>query len=231
MMKYTSLEAIDAEFPEPQNEIQIARNRRLKLKRQAISRFNEREQKRLAAEASQPSQAGSSQIQTRSQTAANIVASQIQTRSRTAARGVTPQAPIRSGTTASNTLRKQKSRVALTNVQKQHIRERDKIRHAERQEQLRAQFLQIVLAQSRTTTNKRRTSRVSRLLRKASYNIDRKHFVHSGDAWYRRNDGGALGRGWPLRCHRLFGFAAHSGNRYSHGARRSAKGCDQALPR
>jgi len=45
MTKYTSLEAIDAEFPEPQNETQIARNRRLKLKRQAISRFNEREQK------------------------------------------------------------------------------------------------------------------------------------------------------------------------------------------
>jgi len=37
MTKYTSLEAIDAEFPEPQNETQIARNTRLKLKRQAIS--------------------------------------------------------------------------------------------------------------------------------------------------------------------------------------------------
>src|SRR3989440_952538 len=143
MTKYTSLEAIDAEFPEPQNETQIARNRRLKLKRQAISRFNEREQKRLAAEASQQSQAGSSQIQTRSQTAANIVATQIQTRSRTAARGATPQAPTRSGTTASNTLRKQKSRAALTDEQREESRMQRRIRYATQQEQLRAQFLQI----------------------------------------------------------------------------------------
>ena len=95
----------------------------------------------------QQSQAGSSPIQTRSQTAANIVATQIQTRSRTAARGTTPQAPTRSRTTASDTLRRQRSRAALTDEQRQQIREqnriREQIRYATQQEQLRAQFFQI----------------------------------------------------------------------------------------
>ena len=144
MTKYTSLEAIEAEFPEPPNETQTARNKRMKLKNQAVHRFHEREQKRLAAEASQQqTQAGSSQIQTRSQTAANIVATQIQTRSRTAARGATPQAPTRSGTTTGDTLRKKRSRTELTDEQKEEINEKRRIRYATRQEQLRAQFLKI----------------------------------------------------------------------------------------
>src|SRR5881409_678400 len=112
--EYTSIEEIEAAYPDPGNETQKQRTTRLNTIRQAKSRLIKREQRRLAAGSSQvqtqQSQASSSQVQTQSQTAANIVATQIQTRSRTAARGATPQAPIRSRTTASNTLRKQKSR-------------------------------------------------------------------------------------------------------------------------
>src|ERR1044072_6994007 len=149
--EYTSIEEIEAAHPDPGNETQKERTRRLNTIRKAKDRLIQREQRRLATGSSQvqtqQSQAGSSQIQTRSQPAANIVATQIQTRSRTAARGTTPQAPTRSRTTASNTLRKQKSRAALTDEQRQQIREqnriREQIRYATQKEQLRAQFLQI----------------------------------------------------------------------------------------
>src|SRR3989440_9330892 len=161
--EYTSIEEIEAAYPDPGNETQKQRTTRLNTIRQAKSRLIKREQRRLAAGSSQvqtkqsqagssqvqtqQSQAGSSQVQTRSQTAANIVATQIQTRSRTAARGTTPQVPTRSKTTASNTLRKQKSRAALTDEQRERGREQDRIarqiRYATQQEQLRAQFLQI----------------------------------------------------------------------------------------
>ena len=82
-------------------------------------------------------------MQTRSQTAANIVATQIQTRSRTATRDTTPQPPTRSGTTAGDTLRRKRSRIELTAEQKEKINEKRRIRYATRKEQLRAQFLQI----------------------------------------------------------------------------------------
>ena len=89
--EYTSIEEIEAAYPDPGNETQKQRTTRLNTIRQAKSRLIKREQRRLAAGSSQvqtqQSQAGSSQMQTRSQTAANIVATQIQTRSRTAARG------------------------------------------------------------------------------------------------------------------------------------------------
>src|ERR1043166_9821932 len=140
--EYTSIEEIEAAYPDPGNETQKQRTTRLNTIRQAKNRLIQREQRRLATGSSQvqtqqsqagssqvqtqQSQTGTSQVQTRSQTAANIVATQIQTRSRTAARGTTPQAPTRSGTTTSNTLRKQKSRAALTDEQKQQIRERDR---------------------------------------------------------------------------------------------------------
>src|ERR1041384_4506635 len=102
--EYTSIEEIEAAQPEPENEIRKERTTRLNTIRQAKKRLIQREQRRLAAGSpqvqTQQSQAGSSQMQTRSQTAANIVATQIQTRSRTAARGATPQPLTRSGTTA-----------------------------------------------------------------------------------------------------------------------------------
>ena len=161
--EYTSIEEIEAVYPDPGNETQKQRTTRLNTIRQAKSRLIKREQRRLAAGSSQvqtqqsqagssqvqtqQSQAGSSQMQTRSQTAANIVATQIQTRSRTAARGTTSQAPTRSRTTASDTLRRQRSRAALTDEQREQVRERDRtrqqIRYVMQQEQLRAQFLQI----------------------------------------------------------------------------------------
>src|SRR6185437_964374 len=149
--EYTSIEEIEATYSDPGNETQKQRITRLNTIRQAKSRFIKKEQRRLAAGSSQvqtqQSQAGSSQMQTRSQTAANIVATQIQTRSRTAARGATPQAPTRSRTTASDTLRRQRSRAALTDEQREQVRERDRIarqiRYATQQEQLRARFLQI----------------------------------------------------------------------------------------
>ena len=104
--EYTSIEEIEAAYPDPGNETQKQRTTRLNTIRQAKSRLIKREQRRLAA--------GSSQMQTRSQTAANIVATQIQTRSRTATRDATPQPPTRSGTTAGDTLRRKRSRIELT---------------------------------------------------------------------------------------------------------------------
>ena len=91
--EYTSIEEIEAAYPDPGNETQKQRTTRLNTIRQAKSRLIKREQRRLAAGSSQvqtqQSQAGSSQMQTHSQTAANIVATQIQTCSR-AARDTTP---------------------------------------------------------------------------------------------------------------------------------------------
>ena len=145
--EYTSIEEIEAAYPDPGNETQKQRTTRLNTIRQAKSRLIKREQRRLAAGSSQvqtqQSQAGSSQIQTRSQTVANIVATQIQTRSRTATRDATPQPPTRSGTTAGDTLRRKRSRIELTAEQKEKINEKRRIRYATQKEQLRAQFLQI----------------------------------------------------------------------------------------
>ena len=71
--EYTSIEEIEAAYPDPGNETQKQRTTRLNTIRQAKSRLIKREQRRLAAGSSQvqtqQSQAGSSQMQTRSQTA------------------------------------------------------------------------------------------------------------------------------------------------------------------
>src|SRR5207249_4721017 len=68
--EYTSIEEIEAAYPDPGNETQKQRTTRLNTIRQAKSRLIKREQRRLAAGSSQvqtqQSQAGSSQMQTRS---------------------------------------------------------------------------------------------------------------------------------------------------------------------
>src|ERR1043166_4030919 len=143
--EYTSIEEIEAAYPDPGNETQKQRTTRLNTIRQAKNRLIQREQRRLATGSSQvqtqqsqagssqvqtqQSQAGSSQVQTRSQTAANIVATQIQTRSKTAARGATPQSLTRFGMTASDTLRRKHSRIELTAKQKEEINEKRRIRY------------------------------------------------------------------------------------------------------
>ena len=103
-MTYKTLEDIEKAFEEPANETEADKKRRLKSKRQAISRFNAR-------------QAQPSQIQTRSQTAAaasGSTTSQIQTHART---------------TASATARKQKSRAVLTDEQRLSIQEENTTKH------------------------------------------------------------------------------------------------------
>src|SRR2546421_12609744 len=70
--KYTSIEEIEAAYPDPGNETQKERTKRLNTIRQAKSRLIKREQRRLAAEVSQQSQAGSSQVQTQQSQAGSL---------------------------------------------------------------------------------------------------------------------------------------------------------------